>query len=1086
LVKLASSNHDDDCSDVAEDDQTRWIPVELENIELGIEESGPLISILTALQAIPLADIDSVSTVPRTLTGLIGIYDWNRFLGMNIANTLVNGVMDIPKGVRFPEMKVQFEHDIKEWFCDNTEPRRDCERYEECNYRQECDKQNYSDKVSCEVDECNNCKARHYYSNDTSRDYQCLKCEFPKQIENGEMSRRSGENYAQYKCNDAFAMRNCDDWAYCNNGNLSLPVCEEAKFCSFNTTIDNGQLNETDNSPCGWARYSCNDGYWASSYSTDTTVRCKNGEIQGEAKCEKADCYFPDQIDNGYKRYGYRDNAYYTCTGRHQLKDCQSAASCYSGVRKLPVCEEYCDFTEYLENGKMYQPYEGQCYGGYGYQYRTYACDDGFDLADDTSSYVTCRNGYVDNSRFPVCVSRNDNHTNCYFPDIDNGFKENVYEHDNRSHVKYTCYDGFTLDDEHTGIASCNNGTVINMPKCVKDNNNATCAFPTIDYGRVVDEGQVDNVTWAKYECYSGYTFTNSSHNGYAVCMNGTVYNVPKCGTQQEKCTFPPIDNGYIKEAGEKDGYQWARYMCNKGFELAKTTTNGIAVCKNGTITMLPVCQQSEPTCSFPDIKNGKKIWSGFNNGRWWAKYQCNKGYTYQGDNDGAYCEGDKAMDVPQCVYLPCKWKNIDNGEIVERGMGWARYECADGYEFVNGSDFGNEYAMCEDGKVVQTPACKKEDTTDCNFPKIKNGTLIQQGRKGAVVWALYQCNDGFELAENTTNIAYCMDGKIKKDGFPRCEEKNGDDDDDDDDDDNWDGKCKLPKEIENGGVIAGSWNATEMTAKYYCNKDSKMYETSQGAYGFCKFNMAIVPICVKSDDYLEISFKLDGGKTNNTGNVIVFAKKGGDKIARPGSAPSATEMGPYTICDDGLSYDAANVVCKQMGYSGGRKVYQKKITKLSFGVTNVQCRDIGEGLMHSCRWEDYGEEGAMACTSKEQVAVNCYKGEKYSVTTMVAGVVKKKTTSLMCGGKATKEGVQINFKDIVKPTGVSFYGIQADGTAVDMKDTLKKVTCSKNGCKSKSSSKVKYQCFKCCMSFADNTFIDPEDVAERCVDNCT
>ena len=52
--------------------------------------------------------------------------------------------------------------------------------------------------------------------------------------------------------------------------------------------------------------------------------------------------------------------------------------------------------------GKMYQPYEGQCYGGYGYQYRTYACDDGFDLADDTSSYVTCRNGYVDNSRFPV------------------------------------------------------------------------------------------------------------------------------------------------------------------------------------------------------------------------------------------------------------------------------------------------------------------------------------------------------------------------------------------------------------------------------------------------------------------------------------------------------------------------------------------------------------------------------------------------------------------------------------------------------------------------------------------------------------
>ena len=153
----------------------------------------------------------------------------------------------------------------------------------------------------------------------------------------------------------------------------------------------------------------------------------------------------------------------------------------------------------------------------------------------------------------------------------------------------------------------------------------------------------------------------------------------------------------------------------------------------------MPGQEAYNPTCEFPDIDNGDIVDNGNRNGTYWAYYECDDGFAMDGEAV-AICQDATAVNVPSCKKLSCEWEKIKNGSIVENGTGWARYECDEGYSFVNKEKFGSEYAMCEGGVIYQTPICEKdEEDKMCRFPVVKNGELVQQGRKNEVVWALYK-----------------------------------------------------------------------------------------------------------------------------------------------------------------------------------------------------------------------------------------------------------------------------------------------------------------------------------------------------------
>ncbi|KAM9445652.1 C4b-binding protein-like isoform 2-T3 [Clarias gariepinus] len=280
----------------------------------------------------------------------------------------------------------------------------------------------------------------------------------------------------------------------------------------------------------------------------------------------------------------------------------------------LNCTKKSCGSLSEIPNGKYTYP-DGNLFGATAVA----ECNEGYSLVGQKTR--NCReNGW--DGRDPVCEA-----VKCEPPPtIQNGTYDPIEEFYNYNQaVTYSCSKGYTLVGEST-ITCLANGSFPSPPQCLI----VKCETPNIANairveGKSPPYGYKDFV---RYECNTGYTMEGT---GYLVCdLNGWNPPPPKCITV--KCEPPPtIQNGTYDPIAEFYNYNQAvTYSCSKGYTLVGEST--ITCLANGSFPSPPQCLIVK--CETPNIANairveGKSPPYGYKD---FVRYECNKGYTMEGD----------------------------------------------------------------------------------------------------------------------------------------------------------------------------------------------------------------------------------------------------------------------------------------------------------------------------------------------------------------------------------------------------------------------------------------------------------------------
>ncbi|XP_053338711.1 membrane cofactor protein-like isoform X2 [Clarias gariepinus] len=280
----------------------------------------------------------------------------------------------------------------------------------------------------------------------------------------------------------------------------------------------------------------------------------------------------------------------------------------------LNCTKKSCGSLSEIPNGKYTYP-DGNLFGATAVA----ECNEGYLLVGQKTR--NCReNGW--DGRDPVCEA-----VKCEPPPtIQNGTYDPIEEFYNYNQaVTYSCSKGYTLVGEST-ITCLANGSFPSPPQCLF----VKCETPNITNairveGKSPPYGYKDFV---RYECNTGYTMEGT---GYLVCdLNGWNPPPPKCITV--KCEPPPtIQNGTYDPIAEFYNYNQAvTYSCSKGYTLVGEST--ITCLANGSFPSPPQCLIVK--CETPNIANairveGKSPPYGYKD---FVRYECNKGYTMEGD----------------------------------------------------------------------------------------------------------------------------------------------------------------------------------------------------------------------------------------------------------------------------------------------------------------------------------------------------------------------------------------------------------------------------------------------------------------------
>ncbi|KAM9445650.1 complement component receptor 1-like protein isoform 1-T2 [Clarias gariepinus] len=355
----------------------------------------------------------------------------------------------------------------------------------------------------------------------------------------------------------------------------------------------------------------------------------------------------------------------------------------------LNCTKKSCGSLSEIPNGKYTYP-DGNLFGATAVA----ECNEGYSLVGQKTR--NCReNGW--DGRDPVCEA-----VKCEPPPtIQNGTYDPIEEFYNYNQaVTYSCSKGYTLVGEST-ITCLANGSFPSPPQCLI----VKCETPNIANairveGKSPPYGYKDFV---RYECNTGYTMEGT---GYLVCdLNGWNPPPPKC--IKKSCgSLPEIPNGkYTYPDGNLFGAT-AVAECNEGYSLVGQKTRNCR--ENGWDGRDPVCEavKCEPP---PTIQNGTyDPIAEFYNYNQAVTYSCSKGYTLVGESTITCLANGSFPSPPQCLIVKCETPNIANAIRVEGKSppygykDFVRYECNKGYTME-----GDGYLVCEvNGWNPRPPKC--------------------------------------------------------------------------------------------------------------------------------------------------------------------------------------------------------------------------------------------------------------------------------------------------------------------------------------------------------------------------------------------
>ncbi|CAB1421446.1 unnamed protein product [Pleuronectes platessa] len=599
-----------------------------------------------------------------------------------------------------------------------------------------------------------------------------ISCTPPQPIENGFVE---GQDHSFgvtifYSCFPGFQLMGQDHLTCEELGwSSSVPVCmlsdcglpphidfgeyvrvTEQRTSSFTTSKDSGASPENLSFLHGsLIEYQCHKGY---DLSSPTRLVCKeDGGWNGTAPfCVPAECHTPPRPEHGWVNVtdsSLGSMVKYFCEEGYELQG-EPLRQCVSGrlwTHDAPVCRP-------VSCGDPGPIASGTAHGG-AFVYPEalhYECHPGFILKG--SSTIVCR---VDGSwkgQKPVCEP-----LSCGFPKVpsDVTFKGEEYMYNNE--IELSCQPGFLLEGKSVSVCQADGTWSHKSLTCVP----ARCGKPSpIPNGRVLGSEFGFN-SKVQYQCDEGHTLNGDSTR---VCQSDGLWDTPAPRCDIISCDPPEdISHGFLN--GSSFNYDdVVEYVCFDGYEVVG---DPILRCSAQGLWVGAVPQCRPCVCAPPVVKYGVVLGRDRSCGDR-VHFQCDEGYKLLGPPQ-AVCEkgGVWSPGVPLCGRGRCSVAPPTVPNAVLQG-GSATfpdtviYRCRPGYQMKGyphlscGRDgrWGEPRISCEPVSCGKPPAVAHAQTEGVTF------TFPNQ--------ITYRCDDGYELATQTTSLCCQSDGTWSKHSL-RC-----------------------------------------------------------------------------------------------------------------------------------------------------------------------------------------------------------------------------------------------------------------------------------------------------------------------------
>ncbi|KAF7661343.1 hypothetical protein LDENG_00263650 [Lucifuga dentata] len=343
---------------------------------------------------------------------------------------------------------------------------------------------------------------------------------------------------------------------------------------------------------------------------------------------------------------------------------------------------------------------------------------------------------------FPGVLYAQSASRSCTAPKLDGGYfvPEQVSYH-HRTQLIYACDSGLkpTVEGWWATI-TCENGKWSHKPECI---NEKSCFSPNIPNGkplkRLYNDGEEIRVT-----CDKGYV--HKHQDASAECRNGMWWSVPVCEKSSDACVDPPqILNAVIIHDEHQDMFpvrSRVQYECREGYVVeGAQRTQSLSCIAGGWSEGQPCRRESRPGSGHDENPpavggTGVSISSGLNDR-----------------------ERERQITaISRCGHKPL----IQNGEIVETGEMFLKYQCANFYKLE-----GPEEVQCySDGTWSQLPICKETfcavDTTTYSWLKAFFGVkYVRDGEK-----VRFECEKLAKWWFDHYSVGQCTNGRMT---FSKC-----------------------------------------------------------------------------------------------------------------------------------------------------------------------------------------------------------------------------------------------------------------------------------------------------------------------------
>ncbi|KAL3867863.1 hypothetical protein ACJMK2_040709 [Sinanodonta woodiana] len=543
-------------------------------------------------------------------------------------------------------------------------------------------------------------------------------------------------------------------------GSLSDSPAEFCKECPIPSTPAFGKVVYNGLTAGSTANYECLRGFHLS--GPGKRLCLVTGEWEDiESTCQRAQCGFPGNIDNGYftgQEFTFDNRVSYKCNRGFRLVGSRTRYCNEAGVwvEPAPVCERItCVLPLLSENTRIINPKTTPYLP---LEQALFECTAGNKMYSDHNS-ISCQTDGTWDKSIPSCDPQT-----CKKPPtvINAQTTEDLKEFPVGFVITYQCGFGYAMSANSinpTGQISClpSGEWEANLPECVV----IECPVPQNIPNADLDWSQRTFLSQIRYSCHEGYRI--QGHDLLECFEDGNWNpNPPEC--LPVNCGRPADIKYGTFTANGFTFQEVSRYQCDLGYKLVGPSERQCL--QNGSWSgESPVCKPI--SCGKPDaIEHGRVTGRDFTLGKS-ITYLCDEGYTLVGISERICRETGKWQnDPPSCIRSECgPPPNIDHGFYIGKSFFYGdtvQYQCEAGYKL--------------GGQAVVTCAATNEwfpFTVSCTLitclrpSSVENGNVIVYGTNFNDR-VEYRCYDGYEIQGDAFQT--CTINETWSGSAPRCE----------------------------------------------------------------------------------------------------------------------------------------------------------------------------------------------------------------------------------------------------------------------------------------------------------------------------